>query len=321
MTKPCPICQSNRTKFLFESYDIFYGYPDSFELDQCKDCGHIFLIGDFTPEMLSDLYTNYYPRRNFDIDRYEPYTESTGFFAWLDGDRALCHRWVPENVRVLDIGCGLCETLGYHKNRGCEVYGVEADENTAKIAERYGFNVHVGLFDANNYEKNFFDYVTMNWVLEHCVNPEETLRQVYSILKPGGKLIFAIPNLFCISRYTFGRLWHSWHTPYHLHMYSQQSVRLLLKKTQFQYDGSKSLTISNVLLDQWATLFIYGKKGQKSQWASSPSAVVYLDEEQEKIWFVRLFRLLEKARIHSWLMRFADSIGMGDDRIYFATKK
>jgi SAM-dependent methyltransferase len=320
MTQTCPICQSNHTKFLFENYDIMFGYPESFVLNRCRDCGHIFLIGDFTNEMLSDLYTNYYPRKHFDLDQYKPYMETTGFFAWLDGDRALCHRWVPENVRVLDIGCGYCETLGYHKNRGCEVYGVEADENAAKIAERYGFNVHVGLFDVNNYEKDFFDYVTMNWVLEHCLNPEETLRQIYSVLKPGGKLIFSIPHLSCISRYTFGRLWHQWHTPYHLHLFSQRSARLLIEKTGFQWEGSKNFTISSLLLDQWAMLFINAKQGQKSQWVRIGTAK-YFDEKQEKIWFVQLYRFFEKIRIHAWLMRFADTIGMGDHLIYFATKK
>ncbi|MDR2757018.1 MAG: class I SAM-dependent methyltransferase [Planctomycetaceae bacterium] len=320
MTQTCPICQSNRTKFLSENYDIWYGYPDSFELDRCGDCGHIFIVGDVTEEMLSDFYTNYYPRKLFNLDLYKPYVESTGFFAWLDGDRALCHRWVPKNVRVLDIGCGYCETLGYHKKRGCEVYGVEADENTAKIAERYGFNVHVGFFDANNYEKDFFDYVTMNWVLEHCLNPEETLRQVYSVLKPEGKLIFSIPNSFSISRYTFGQLWTRWHTPYHLHLFSQHSARLLIEKTGFRYDGSKSFTPSSALVGQWAFLFVHGKKCQKSKWAR-PCPELYFEKNQEKIWFIRLYRFLEKIRIHAWLMRFGDAIGMGDDRLYFATKK
>ncbi|MDR0705740.1 MAG: class I SAM-dependent methyltransferase [Planctomycetaceae bacterium] len=268
---------------------------------------------------MSNLYTNYYPRKHFNLDLYKPYPESTGFWAWLDGERALCHRWVPKNVRVLDIGCGYCETLGYHKNRGCDVYGVEADQNTAKIAERYGFNVHVGIFNADHYEKNYFDYVTMNWVLEHSVNPEETLRQIYSVLKPDGKLIFSIPNLFSLSRYTFGRLWRNWHTPYHLHLLSQQSARLLLEKTGFRYDGSKNFTVSSALIGQWAILFVHGKKGQKSKWASPGTN--YLDENQEKIWFVRLYRFFEKIRIHAWLMRFADVIGMGDDRLYFATKK
>jgi SAM-dependent methyltransferase len=320
MTKNCPICQSNRIKFLFENYDILFGYPDSFMLNRCQNCGHIFIADIFTQEMLSDLYTNYYPRKHFDVDLYKPYPESSGFFAWLDGDRASCHRWVPKNVRVLDIGCGYCETLGYYKNRGCEVYGVEADENIAKIAERYGFNVHAGFFDANNYKKDFFDYVTMNWVLEHCLNPEETLRQVYSVLKPGGKLIFSVPNIFSLSRYTFGKLWLNWHTPYHLHLYSQQSARLLIEKTGFQWNGSRSFTISSRLLDQWATLFVYGKQGEKSQWVK-PSIEKYFNEEQEKIWFIRLYRFVEKIRIHAWLMRFGDAIGMGDDRLYFATKK
>ncbi len=37
---------------------------------------------------------------------------------------------MPRNVRVLDIGCGFGESLGYYEARGCEAYGVEADENT-----------------------------------------------------------------------------------------------------------------------------------------------------------------------------------------------
>ncbi|MDR0336662.1 MAG: class I SAM-dependent methyltransferase [Planctomycetaceae bacterium] len=319
MTQICPICQSNRIKFLFENYDILFGYPESFVLNRCVACGHIFLVGDFTNEMLSDLYTNYYPRKQFDVDLYKPYPESAGFFSWLDGDRAACHRWVPKNVRILDIGCGYCETLGYHKKRGCDVYGVEADENAAKIAKRYGFNVHTGIFDAHCYEENFFDYVTMNWVLEHCVQPEETLRQIYSVLKPNGKLIFSIPNLFSLSRYVFGKLWRNWHTPYHLHLFSQQSARVLLEKTGFQYNGSKNFTVSNALMGQWAILFVHGKRGEKSTWASPGTN--YLTEDQEKIWFVRLYRFFETIRIHAWLMRFGDAIGMGDDRLYFATKK
>ncbi|MDR3111177.1 MAG: hypothetical protein LBU65_16030, partial [Planctomycetaceae bacterium] len=108
----CPICKSEKPRFLFENEDFIFGYPESFPLYRCGDCGHIFLVG-FTPEMLDDLYTNYYPRSTFDIENYKPYSEHKGFMAWLDGDNAYCHCYVPPNVRVLDIGCGSCETLGF----------------------------------------------------------------------------------------------------------------------------------------------------------------------------------------------------------------
>ena len=156
---PCPICQSEKTKFLFEGWDLVFGYPDSAFVYACKVCEHVFVAGTLTPEQLTDMYTNYYPRAAFNVDDYEPYKEKSGFFYWLDGEEGHAYRHVPKNVRVLDIGCGYCETLGYHKARGCDVYGVEADENAQKIAERYGFNIHIGLFDPANYEPNSFDYV------------------------------------------------------------------------------------------------------------------------------------------------------------------
>ena len=69
---PCPICHSERTRFLFEGWDLRFGYPDSAFVYQCRDCNHIFVAGTLTPEQLTDMYTNYYPRGNFNVDDYEP---------------------------------------------------------------------------------------------------------------------------------------------------------------------------------------------------------------------------------------------------------
>ena len=320
-TIPCPICQSTRTKFLFESWDIAHGYPGTFPIWQCNVCGHAYLIGEFTPEMLTDMYSNYYPRSFFDVEQHQPYSDRTGFLSWLDGDSAACHRWVPKNVRVLDIGCGYCETLGYHKARGCEVWGCEADENVRKIADKFGFNVHIGLFDPDNYEKDYFDYVTMDQVLEHCTDPEETLRQIHSVLKPDGKLIVGTPQSQCIDRFLFGRYWGGWCTPFHLNIFSKKSVRLLLAKTGFRYEFSKCLVPSVNLLNQWAVLFVHGQQGKPMRFrATSWFHKESFGNNLERLWYVRLYRFLEKARAFALPVRFADAWGIGMNRIYIASK-
>ena len=102
-------------------------------IHQCRNCGHLFAVGKLTPEQLTEMYSNYYSRTQFDVETYKPYKEKGRFLHWLDGEDGHAFRHVPPNVRVLDIGCGYCETLGYHKSRGCEVYGVEADENAKRI--------------------------------------------------------------------------------------------------------------------------------------------------------------------------------------------
>ena len=319
---PCPICASEKTKFLFDSWDFEYGYPGTFPLWQCRDCRHIYLIGNFTPEMLTDMYSLYYPRAEIDVEQYKPLPERTGFLSWLDGDSAGCHRWVPKNVRVLDIGCGCCEALGYHKSRGCEVWGSDADENVQKIADRYGFHVHIGLFDADNYEKNYFDYVTIDQVFEHFTEPERILQQVFTILKPGGKLIIGMPNAQSIDRFLFGRLWSGWHTPYHLHLFSKQSAALLLKKTGYLCESAQCKVPAVNLLTQWGLLFVHGKQGEPMHFRPPPrlGTLDSFGSGLECLWYIRLYRFLEKTRAFALPVRFADALGIGMNRIYIASK-
>lgn len=319
---PCPICQSENVKFLFKNCDILFGCPGWFHLDRCRDCGHIFLREQFTPEQLGDLYTNYYPRSSFSVDNYKAYRETSGFLAWLDGDKAGCHRWVPENVRVLDIGCGFCEALGYHQARGCEVWGCEADENSKKFADRYGFNFRQGLFNPDDYEPEYFDYVTMNHVLEHTANPVEVLRSVYRVLKPGGHLIIAVPQASCIERYTFGHLWTGWQTPFHLHFFSKKSMDSACRQAGFSVIRTFGHTVSASLFAQWVLLFIHGSAGKKQAFADTTTAGHFCrKKEVEARWYVKLYRLAESLRIHCWLMRIADAGGIGMERTYFAKKE
>ncbi|HEX9022568.1 MAG TPA: methyltransferase domain-containing protein, partial [Geobacteraceae bacterium] len=168
--RQCLICGSNTIPFK-TLYDDRFGYPGTFTVTSCAGCGHKSLGTGFTAEELGKLYTDYYPRSRYSLDDYRPHGELSLFRAWLDGAKSQAFRLVPPNVRILDIGCGFGETLGYHRSRGCEVYGVEADENIRRVAERFGYNVCVGLFDPADYAPDYFDYVTMDQVLEHVTDP------------------------------------------------------------------------------------------------------------------------------------------------------
>ena len=98
------------------------------------------------------LYADFYPRGELRLDQFKPRTEVHGFPAWLEGEQASAFRWVPRDVRVLDIGCGFGESLAYHAARGCDAHGIDADANLLRVAERYGLNARVGLFDAADYD-------------------------------------------------------------------------------------------------------------------------------------------------------------------------
>jgi len=178
-------------------------------------------------------------------------------------------------VRVLDLGCGFGESLGYHAARGCDVYGVEADENIRRVVEKFGYKVHVGLFDDRVYEPEFFDYVTMDQVIEHVTDPLLTLRGVARILKSGGKAILSTPNANGWGAKIFGRRWINWHAPYHLQFFSRDSMRIAAEQAGFEVTQVKTITNSEWLFYQWIHLVTYPKLGEPS-WFWSPKKMVQL---------------------------------------------
>jgi SAM-dependent methyltransferase len=300
---------------------LWFGYPDSAFVYQCRECDHVFVAGELSPEQLTDMYTNYYPRSNFNVDEYQPYKEKSGFLYWLDGEEGHAYRHVPKNVRVLDIGCGYCETLGYHKTRGCEVYGVEADENARQIAERYGFNIEIGLFDPKKYEPNFFDYVTMDKVLEHIVDPLKTLQEIHSVLKPGGRFIATVPNPKAFGRYFFGKYWLKWHLPFHRHCYSHRSMEILAENAGYKVVSMRSATESVYLLYNWGHMFAHGKQGKKGPQHGQTVVSGHFDSESKKRLDIQCFTLLKKIRFLSLPMRLADMFGIGDGNLIVLQKK
>jgi 2-polyprenyl-3-methyl-5-hydroxy-6-metoxy-1,4-benzoquinol methylase len=312
----CPTCSSTDIGRSFEIHDDRYGYGGSFELYCCNGCGHKYLNVRFSPDLLTKLYTDYYPRSTFKLELYRPAKEATGFLSWLNGERCSAYCWVPKNVRVLDIGCGFGETLGYHQARGCDVYGVEADENIIRVAEKFGFKVHVGLFNPNNYEPDFFDYVTMDQVIEHVVNPLETLQGVAKVLKPGGHAILSTPNSNGWGAKLFGRRWINWHAPYHLQHYSIKSLKLAAGQAGFVLERKKTITSSEWLYYQWAHLLTFPEMGTPSVFWSP----VLKPSLKEKM-ILKLLYLIHLSKINHLITRIFDAFGVGDNYLFILRKQ
>jgi len=297
-------------------YDDRYGYPGEFVLRKCTGCGHRFLEHEFSRNLLNNLYTLYYPRSSFSLEQFRPRKEVKGFRAWLNGSRRSAYCWVPPKVRVLDIGCGFGESLAYHAARGCEAYGVEVDENIKRVAERFGFKVHVGPFAPEVYRPDFFDYVTMDQVLEHVVDPVETLRGVEQILRPGGKVIISTPNSNGWGAYLFGRRWINWHAPYHLHHFSVQSMKLAAEKAGLAVAQVRTITMSEWLLYQWIHVMLFPKPGELSSFWSPEKSKAALD----RIW-IKAMTLIHHSKINHLITRMFDQFGIGDNRLFSLIKK
>jgi SAM-dependent methyltransferase len=81
--------------------------------------------------------------------------------------------------RHLDLGCGDGYFLKRSPCRDC--WGMDA--------------IYGDCFeDTLPFPNDFFDYVSMLAVLEHLKSPAQIFREVYRLLKPGGKFIFTTPK-------------------------------------------------------------------------------------------------------------------------------
>jgi len=312
----CPICNSDKSSFLYHLYDDRYGYHGLFSLLRCGACTHVYLDCDLSPADIQRLYTEFYPRSEYDVKDYRPHKEIGVFRAWLDGACGSAFRWVSGGVKVLDIGCGFGETLGYHQARGCEVQGVEADENIRRVAEHYGFNVKVGLFDGNNYPEEYFDYVTMDQVLEHVKDPVPVMHDVARVIKSEGVLVLSFPNASGWGQRIFGRRWINWHVPYHMQFYSRQSIAMLAAEAGFTVKTIRTVTSSAWLRMQWAHLLLYPEHGVPSEfWGKVSERSLYSSI------ICKMAGFLHMIKVNHLLSRLFDACGLGDNFIVVLKKK
>ena len=143
-------------------------------------------------------------------------------------------RLLAPGARVLDLGCGRGVNLGPLADRGFEVHGVEISAAAAQGADpRADVRIASSLSDAG-YEAAFFDEVVVWHVLEHVDDPRGTLEEVARILRPGGRLIVAVPNFSSAQARWTGAAWFHLDPPRHLYHFPLAALEELLKSAGFE---------------------------------------------------------------------------------------
>lgn len=109
-------------------------------------------------------------------------------FAWLN----LKHL-AGKGVRILDIGPGLTFWPIFLADKGFEVTAIDKDERIKKWAEAARQNRKLkfvtGDIAKTKLSYKSFDAVTNISVIEHISDKEGAIKEIYRLLKPGGKLI------------------------------------------------------------------------------------------------------------------------------------
>lgn len=136
--------------------------------------------------------------------------------------------------RLLEIGCGNGTHMLRMKSLGWEVEGHEVDMFAARAAaRRVGVTVHLGELDNLEIRDATYDAIIMVHVIEHVRDPVKLLRVCKRLLKFGGILVVATPNIESFGHKEFGRDWRDIDAPRHLHIFSKSTLARLAAEAGF----------------------------------------------------------------------------------------
>lgn len=100
---------------------------------------------------------------------------------------------LQENMKLLDIGCGLGSTIQMIQSsfQNLDLFG--ADVNLGFINHCRSHYKNINFFQSSVYElgvfKEKFDFVYARFVFQHLSDPTKALSEIFKILKPGGVLV------------------------------------------------------------------------------------------------------------------------------------
>ncbi len=55
-SKPCPLCNSTRSRAYLKNKDVLCGLPGEFQIVRCLDCSHLYMDPRPTPETILNCY-------------------------------------------------------------------------------------------------------------------------------------------------------------------------------------------------------------------------------------------------------------------------
>jgi SAM-dependent methyltransferase len=120
---------------------------------------------------------------------------------WYVGRRRIIRSFVKEicgqiggrAAQILDVGCGTGANLLMLSEFG-EAEGVDISPQAITFCQARGLsNVRLGAAEALPYDDDQFDLVTALDVVEHLDDDVGALREMWRVIRPGGRLLLFVP--------------------------------------------------------------------------------------------------------------------------------
>ena len=238
----CPLCRSSGIALHLNSTDHLVS-GEVFPLKRCQACNFVF-TDDYPSEDESGRY--------YESEDYISHTDTgRNFFEktyrsvrvlMLKRKIALVRKVTGlRQGRILDIGSGTGHFLARMKSEGWHATGIEINSSARNYANsRFSLETkapeHISGIEAES-----ADCITLWHVLEHFHHPFSYMEEIRRILKTGGTLIVALPNIRSSDSLHYGHFWAAWDVPRHLWHFSPSTFRMFAERSGFKVTGLKRL--------------------------------------------------------------------------------
>lgn len=215
----CIICGNIKFSRSFKKF----GY----QIAQCKVCH--FILTNPSPD--SHQLNIYYKKFGYKIGFNNEYLIRQDSIRTLKNLKKLGY----DAGLLLDIGCGAGFFLDEAREFGWEVRGVD----TSEITTNYGKNkLKLKIIRTNflNYKfsKSKFRVITLIQVIEHLANPNPLIKKIGQIIKKGGILYIATPNIESNLAKVLKKDFNYMTPPEHIAFYSPKTLERLLLNNGFK---------------------------------------------------------------------------------------
>jgi SAM-dependent methyltransferase len=157
------------------------------------------------------------------------------------------------NCNILEVGCSSGFMLWPLQKLGHQCSGVEPSGEFSDFVSSHGIDVYNSIDDISRTNIQY-DLILHFFVLEHISDPLSILKRQLALLKPGGKIVFEVPNtadpLYSVYDIpAFERFYWSIAHPWY---FSEKSLHYLLKELGCSYEifGEQRYDLSNHMV--WA---------------------------------------------------------------------
>jgi SAM-dependent methyltransferase len=245
--RDCLYCGGNNYERLMERIEDRLGYvKGSWEFWRCRDCGSAMLAPFPKPSDLASFYPSVY---SFAVERsgHSPLQRLLArmeYYCFYERQyEAQAKRvlritgQIGAGKNLLDVGCGQGLRLLAFQRRGFKVQGMDFQPEAVEHVKTQ-LRIPAVCTDAERLRECFppgsFDLVTSFHMLEHITDATSLVRNIETLLRPGGWMVLGVPFIDSLQSRLLGRHWMVLtEAPRHVSIPTQQAMVRLCQKAGF----------------------------------------------------------------------------------------